>query len=70
MHPDYPPRQTMRELLEHNLREIQEALRDPCLDELVADDLVLERLPNGELGWLRPDTRYVLTPAGRADLAS
>ena len=38
-------------------------------------DLVLERLPSGELAWLRPnpdddpDPRYVVTDAGRRALA-
>jgi hypothetical protein len=39
-------------------------------------DLVLERLPNGELGWLRPaaaepvdEPRYGLTDTGRRALA-
>lgn len=38
-------------------------------------DLVLDRLPNGELAWLRPDVapedddpRYVLTQRGRDEL--
>jgi hypothetical protein len=32
--------------------------------------LVLERLPSGEFGWLRPETPgYVLTDAGRRALA-
>ena len=32
--------------------------------------LVLERLPNGELAWLRPETPgYVLSDAGRRALA-
>ena len=40
----------------------------------LAADLVLERLPNGELAWLRPerpddDPRYVLTDLGRRALA-
>ncbi len=64
MHLDYPPRETMHERLERNLAEIQQALADPRLDELAADDLVLDRLPSGELAWLRPEPRYVLT--GRA----
>ena len=39
-----------------------------------AADLVLERLPNGELAWLRPeqpadDPRYALTDLGRRALA-
>jgi len=56
----------MRERLERDLHALQEALADPILDELNTEDLVLERLPSGELGWLRPDLRYVLTDAGRA----
>ncbi len=60
----------MRELLERNLHEIQDALADPVLADLAADDLVLDRLPNGELAWLRPDTRYIVTDAGRAPIAS
>ena len=70
MHANYPPRQTMRDVLERNLHEIQEALADPILDDLSTDDLVLDRLPNGELAWLRPEPRYVLTDAGRAEIAS
>jgi hypothetical protein len=62
-------RETLRERLERDLHALQEALADPVLDQLNSDDLVLERLPNGELVWLRPDTRYVLTDAGRADIA-
>jgi hypothetical protein len=67
MHRNYPPRETLRARLERDLHALQEA--DPVLDQLNTDDLVLERLPNGELVWLRPDTRYVLTDAGRADIA-
>jgi hypothetical protein len=38
-----------------------------------SNDLVLDRLPSGELAWLRPeaqdnDPRYVLTDAGRRAL--
>ena len=35
-------------------------------------DLVLERLPNGEMAWLRPveeEPRYTITAAGRVALA-
>ena len=66
MHANYPPRETMRERLERDLRALQEALADPILDELESDDLVLERLPNGQLAWLRPEPRYVLTDQGHA----
>ena len=69
MHPDYPPRETIRERLERDLRAVREALADPILDEFGTDDLVLERLPNGELAWLRPEPRYVLTDQGRAAIA-
>jgi hypothetical protein len=67
MHTDYPPpRETIRERLERDLHAIQEALADPILDELNTDDLVLERLPNGEHAWLRPeDVRYRLTDSAR-----
>ena len=61
MHLDYPPCETIRERLERDLLALQEALADPVLDELDSDDLVLERLPNGEFAWLRPEPRYVLT---------
>lgn len=61
-------RETLRERLERDLAQIQEALADPCLDELDTDDLVLERLPNGEHAWLRPEIRYV--PTGRAEIGS
>jgi hypothetical protein len=64
MHSKYPPRETIRERLERDLRDLQEALADPILDELDTDDLVLERLPNGEHAWLRPEPRYVVTDSG------
>jgi len=70
MQPNPNRPETLRERLERDLREIQECLADPCLDELGSDDLVLERLPSGELAWLRPDTRYVVTAAGRAAMAT
>jgi hypothetical protein len=70
MHANYPPRETMRERLERDLHALQEALADPALDELAADDLVLERLPNGQLAWLRPEPRYTLTDSGRSPIAS
>jgi len=70
MHKHYPPRETMRERLERDLHAIQEALADPVLDELNTDDLEWTRLPNGDFAWLRPDTRYVVTDAGRAGIAS
>ncbi len=65
MHKQYPPRETMRERLERDLAALQEALADPILDELDTDDLEWTRLPNGDFAWLRPDTRYVVTDAGR-----
>ena len=45
------------------------------LNDLPATELVLERLPNGEYAWLRPERRYVmpsryyLTDKGRRALA-
>ncbi len=65
-----PYRETLRERLERDVRAIPEALADPMLDEPGADDLVLERLPSGELAWLRPEPRYVLTDKGPAEIAS
>jgi hypothetical protein len=59
MHAKYPAPETIRERLERDLRALQEALADPILDEPTSDNLVLERLPNGELAWLRPEPRYV-----------
>jgi hypothetical protein len=66
MHPKYPATETLRARLERDLHAIQEALADPTLDEIDAADLVLERLPSGELGWLRPEPRYVVTDSGRS----
>lgn len=46
---------------------------NPNAVETSANDLVLVRLPNGELAWLQPesdaDPRYVLTDQYRRDLA-
>jgi hypothetical protein len=70
MQSKYPARETFRDRLERDVRAIHEALADPVLAEPGADDLVLERLPSGELAWLRPEPRYVLTDKGRAEIAS
>ncbi len=70
MHPDYPPRETLRERVTRDLAELS-AILDQT--EARINNLVLERLPNGELAWLRPEPeeepRYVLTQRGRDDLA-
>ena len=70
MHNQYRPRETFRDRLERDLRLLQEALADPILDELDTDDLVWERLPSGEFAWLRPEPRYRLTAAGRAEIGA
>lgn len=52
-------------------------MRQTLVDgDTASGDLVLERLPNGELAWLRPapqpadeEPRYVLTDHGRRALA-
>jgi hypothetical protein len=63
---NYPQRETIRERLERDVRAIHEALADPVLNEPDAEALELTRLPSGELAWLRPEPRYVLTEQGRA----
>ena len=46
---------------------LQEPLADPRVGPSTAD-LVLERLPNGEFAWLRPEPEYRVRsdPGGRA----
>lgn len=70
MHPQYQPRETLRERLVRDLRAMNTLLDDPRVG-----GQVLERLPSGEYAWLRPATqptndepRYVLTDQGRRDL--
>jgi hypothetical protein len=64
MHPDYGPRETLRERLVRDLRAINTLLDNPH-----DDDLVLERLPNGSHAWMRPEERrYTITQRGRDDL--
>lgn len=63
MHSDYQPHEPIRARLERDRRAIDALLADPA-----TDDLVLERLPNGEHAWLRPAptdqlARYSLNPA-------
>lgn len=70
MQSNYPPRETFREAIERDVRAIHEAVADPVLDEPDVGDLVLERLPSGELAWMRPEPRYRLTAKGREAIAS
>lgn len=58
MHHDYDSRPTLREQINTDLRGIAEIL------DTSADGLVLERLPNGEMAWLKPEhpTAYQLPP--------
>lgn len=67
MHPE-PYRETIRERLERDLRQIRELLEDAE----TGGGLVLEKLPNGEWAWLKPnpDARpYTLTDKGRRAIA-
>jgi hypothetical protein len=71
MHLDYelPGGETIRQRLERDRRAIDALLADPNLG---LDELVLERLPNGQFAGLRPETdrRYVVTDKGRAALGA
>jgi hypothetical protein len=68
MHPEPHRPGTVREQIEHDISEIRRLLSDPTIAALV-----LERLPSGELAWLRPDPDqpipYCLTERGRTALA-
>src|SRR5579884_4427555 len=51
MHAQYPAHETIRERIERDLAGIR-----GLVDETPTDSLSLERLPSGELAWLRPES--------------